>query len=152
FATGKKAAPPPPIVAAAAAAPPAALATAALSVTSDPDGATVRWNGKPMGSTPLSVDLPVGPQTLVLSKEGFDDEPIVVELQAGATDARTRAVKLRPVVAAAPLKSAAHTSPRGPAGKGGRPSGTTPATTSTAAATTTPSAEGPRKVVPKDNW
>src|SRR6266404_2984132 len=40
-------------------------------ITSDPDGAAIRIDGKPAGVTPAVVTVPVGDHSIVLLKEGF---------------------------------------------------------------------------------
>jgi serine/threonine protein kinase len=69
-------------------------ATYQARVRSEPSGALVEWNGKPMDRTPATVTLPAGAQTLVVSREGFEPESIVVEPADGATIVE-RAVVLR---------------------------------------------------------
>jgi hypothetical protein len=65
---------------------PAATSTAtklAVTIESEPSGAFISWNGQTMGHTPLTFDLPRGVQTLVVSKQGFSTEPVVLDLNDG---------------------------------------------------------------------
>ena len=64
-------------------APPAVPSTYQARVSSEPAGALIEWNGKPVDRTPATVTLPLGPQTLVLSREGFQPSSIVVEPAGG---------------------------------------------------------------------
>ncbi|HEU4409195.1 MAG TPA: TonB family protein [Polyangiaceae bacterium] len=74
-----------------------------LMLTSEPAGAQVEWSGRPVGQTPLLIDLLPGPQALVVSLEGFLPTTVVVNVSdamAGRTQSRT--VILAPKVAVAP--------------------------------------------------
>jgi hypothetical protein len=56
----------------------AAMATLKLKITSQPDGANVTLNGKPSGSTPVTLDVSaMGITRVALTKEGFRGEEIV---------------------------------------------------------------------------
>jgi serine/threonine-protein kinase len=97
---------------------PAATATRAaetpLAVTleTDPSGALVSWNGQAMGHTPVTIDLPRGTQTLVLSKQGYSTEPIVLDL-TGAGGPLSRIITLRAEPeAAVPVNTGAPTGTR----------------------------------------
>jgi serine/threonine protein kinase len=89
-----------------AAAPSAALTTpappaAALEVHSEPPGALVTWGDRPLGATPLKLELPPGSYTLLFSKEGYRPEPLVIELPAaGAFISRTAALRPLPPASA----------------------------------------------------
>jgi hypothetical protein len=65
-----------------------------LSIASQPPGAIVDWNGQPLGRTPAKFDLPLGHQSLVVSKEGFNSETVVVDLDEGSAEL-SREVTLR---------------------------------------------------------
>jgi serine/threonine-protein kinase len=78
-----------------AVAPLAEPRSAELRITSDPPGALVRWNGRALGQTPTRAALPIGAQTLIVSKEGYEDEPVVVEVTADAPSTAETMVKLR---------------------------------------------------------
>jgi serine/threonine protein kinase len=55
-----------------------------VSLTSKPEGATVKWNGQVIGNTPLvSYSLPVGKQSFELSLAGFKPQPVQVEISRG---------------------------------------------------------------------
>jgi serine/threonine protein kinase len=85
------------VIATAAPTPPESHEGAWLSLASDPPGAAVSWNGRALGHTPLRAELAAGPQTIVLSKEGYEDEALVIDLapSASAAEPLTRAVTLR---------------------------------------------------------
>lgn len=82
-----------------------------LSVMSDPAEATVSWDGRVLGKTPLRVDLPVGTQNISVTKQGFFDGSLVATISLGGV--MERSITLRPradapvaSVSAAPAKSA----------------------------------------------
>ncbi|HEU4535495.1 MAG TPA: TonB family protein, partial [Polyangiaceae bacterium] len=96
-----------------------------LMLTSEPAGAQVDWAGRPVGQTPLLIDLLPGPQALVVSLEGFLPTTVVVNVSdamAGRTQSRT--VLLAPKAAVSPqsLPPAAvpAPAPAAPARDGGR--------------------------------
>ncbi|HEU4412911.1 MAG TPA: serine/threonine-protein kinase [Polyangiaceae bacterium] len=78
-------------------APPAA----ALEVHSEPTGAAVSWDGQPLGTTPLKLELPLGLYTLLFSKNGHQTEALVIALPAPGAFV-SRKVSLRPSAAAQP--------------------------------------------------
>lgn len=80
-----------------AVAPVATDARITVSVASEPSGALVEWKGMPLGRTPARLDLPIGPQSLLLSKEGFDNLTVVVDVRDGSGDI-TREVMLTPAL------------------------------------------------------
>ena len=131
-----------------------------LKLTSEPPEAEVTWNGQPMGHTPLSVELPTGPQTLIVTKQGYDDEPVVVGVQPDEGDVVQKSVTLRAQGKAAAAPPAAPALPAGHAGSKAKgsahlPPGTAPAPS--AAPEEAPSAApaasaSQRRVTPKDNW
>ena len=56
-----------------------------VMVTSKPEGATVKWDGKEIGKTPLtSYPLPKGKFALELSMAGYQDRSIDVEINQGS--------------------------------------------------------------------
>ena len=56
----------------------AAMAILKLRVTSQPDGANVSLNGKPSGTTPVTLDIPaLGMVRVAITKEGFRNEEVV---------------------------------------------------------------------------
>ncbi len=114
-----------------------------LMLTSEPPGAQVEWATRPVGQTPLLIDLVPGPQALVVSLEGFLPTTVVVNVSdamAGKTQSRTvvlapklavapsslppapvAAAAAAPVAAAAPARDAgrgAHAPTTAPAGRG----------------------------------
>jgi serine/threonine protein kinase len=59
--------------------------TGSVSVTSKPEGATVKWNGQELGRTPLSsYTLPKGKQNLELSLLGYQTRKLEVEIKQGS--------------------------------------------------------------------
>jgi serine/threonine protein kinase len=56
-----------------------------LALTSKPDGASVNWNGKEIGKTPLdSYPLPAGKYTLELSLPGYATRSVDLEITQGS--------------------------------------------------------------------
>ncbi|WP_437897533.1 protein kinase domain-containing protein [Sorangium sp. So ce124] len=83
---------------------PAAVSTAAtaleaspmkakVTIKSEPADANVSWNGTMLGKTPLSVELPQGMQVVVVSRAGWVD--VSIFLQLSASDVVERTVALR---------------------------------------------------------
>ncbi|WP_437531274.1 serine/threonine-protein kinase [Sorangium sp. So ce726] len=83
---------------------PAAMSTAAtaiepspmkakVTIKSEPGDANVSWNGTMLGKTPLSVELPQGMQVVVVSRAGWVD--VSIFLQLSASDVVERTVALR---------------------------------------------------------
>jgi serine/threonine protein kinase len=61
------------------------LDTGSLSVSSKPEGATVKWNGQEIGKTPLSsYSMPKGKQTLELSLPGYQTRTLEIEINKGS--------------------------------------------------------------------
>jgi serine/threonine-protein kinase len=94
-----------PLVAAehAPAAAPAEPESFHLMITSEPAGAQVEWSGRPVGQTPLLIDLLPGPQALVVALDGYLSTTVVVNVSdamAGKTQSRT--VILAPKAAVSP--------------------------------------------------
>ncbi|WP_437485976.1 serine/threonine-protein kinase [Sorangium sp. So ce1014] len=69
------------------------VAKAKVTIRSEPADANVSWNGSMLGKTPLSVELPQGMQVVVVSRSGWFDESIF--LQLSASDVIERTVTLR---------------------------------------------------------
>ena len=66
-------------------APPPVSQMGSVTVTSKPEGATVKWNGKEIGTTPLtSYPLPKGKYVLELSIPGYQKRSIDVEINQGS--------------------------------------------------------------------
>ncbi len=93
-----------------------------LTLSSDPLETQVEWAGKPVGQTPMLIDLLAGPQTLVLSRDGYFNASVVVNVtsaMAGTTQSRTVVLVPRGTTAVPPatphVLSAAteRTEPRG---------------------------------------
>ncbi|HEX7452250.1 MAG TPA: PEGA domain-containing protein, partial [Polyangiaceae bacterium] len=57
-----------------------------LSVLSTPSGATVAIDGNPLGVTPLTVELPPGAHSALLTLRGFSDAPVRFTLAATPID------------------------------------------------------------------
>jgi hypothetical protein len=55
-----------------------------VMIASEPSGATVTIEGRPVGQTPVSVPLPVGKHSLVVSKEGFTKVERTIDIEDGA--------------------------------------------------------------------
>jgi serine/threonine protein kinase len=65
--------------------PPFVAPMGSVTLTSKPEGATVKWNGKEIGHTPLtSYPLPKGKQVLELSTAGYQSRSIDVEINQGS--------------------------------------------------------------------
>ena len=66
-------------------APVASLETGSVSVTTKPEGATVKWHGQDIGKTPLaSYTLPKGKHILQLSLPGYQIRSLEVEINKGS--------------------------------------------------------------------
>ena len=65
--------------------PPAVSQMGSVTLTSKPEGATVKWNGEEIGKTPLaSYPLPKGKHILELSLAGYQTRPIELEINQGS--------------------------------------------------------------------
>ena len=70
------------------AAPPAAPASGSLEIGATPAGATVRLDGRTVGTTPLVLDrVKAGEHTITLEREGFESASIQVRVEPGASAA-----------------------------------------------------------------
>ncbi|WP_437715292.1 serine/threonine-protein kinase [Sorangium sp. So ce448] len=69
------------------------LMKAKVTIKSEPADANVSWNGTMLGKTPLSVELPQGMQVVVVSRAGWVD--VSIFLQLSASDVVERTVALR---------------------------------------------------------
>ncbi|WP_437814295.1 serine/threonine protein kinase [Sorangium sp. So ce1078] len=69
------------------------VAKVKVTIRSEPADANVSWNGSMLGKTPLSVELPPGMQVVVVSRSGWFDESIF--LQLSPSDVIERTVTLR---------------------------------------------------------
>jgi eukaryotic-like serine/threonine-protein kinase len=114
--------PAPAPIASVTAPPPAPEATQAkthgtfVTLVSDPQGATVQYNGRSIGITPATVELPAGPQTLVLSKEGCTPVELGVDVPLSSDQPLLRTIKLKSVArASAPPARVPRTGPTPPA-------------------------------------
>jgi serine/threonine protein kinase len=74
---------------------PAPPTSSPVYIESSPPGARIEWNGRTVGQAPGDVQLPAGPQTLVISLDGYQSQTLVVEVQPNAPTAR--AFVMRPV-------------------------------------------------------
>jgi hypothetical protein len=61
----------------------APAATGSLNVDSRPTGANVAINGKPSGTTPLTIDLPPGEYRVLMTMSGFRNFATTVRVVAG---------------------------------------------------------------------
>ncbi|AUX24193.1 protein kinase [Sorangium cellulosum] len=87
-------------------APPQEAPRVSVTIASDPPDATVSWKGKALGTTPLTTELPVGTQVVVVSRSGSFDETLMLTLSAA--EPVERSVKLRPMnYAAEPSRAVA---------------------------------------------
>jgi len=65
--------------------PVTAVGNGSVSVTSKPEGATVMWNGRKIGQTPLSsYSLPKGKHILELSSPGYQTRSMEVDVSEGS--------------------------------------------------------------------
>jgi len=65
--------------------PPPVSSTGSLALTSKPDGASVIWNGKEIGKTPLaSYLLPAGKYAIELSLPGYQTRTVDLEITQGS--------------------------------------------------------------------
>jgi eukaryotic-like serine/threonine-protein kinase len=91
-----------------------------LMVTSEPPGAQVEWTGRPVGQTPLLIDLLPGPQALIVSLEGYLPTTVVVNVSdamAGKTQSRTVILAPKAVVPPSALPPAATPPPNATAAR-----------------------------------
>src|SRR5262249_35010491 len=56
-----------------------------LTLSSDPPEAVVEWGGNVVGQTPMLIDLSPGPQTFLLSRDGFFKATVVLNVTDGMT-------------------------------------------------------------------
>ncbi|HEY2512358.1 MAG TPA: serine/threonine-protein kinase [Polyangiaceae bacterium] len=82
-------------------APPAEIVTVVL--TSEPSAAMVRRGGLALGRTPMRVELPRKIEVLTLSLDGYEEETLVLDLDASpAGGVVQRDVELRPLAHSSP--------------------------------------------------
>jgi serine/threonine protein kinase len=63
-----------------------------LTLSSDPPEAVVEWGGSVVGQTPMLIDLAPGPQTFLLSREGYLKATVILNItdaMAGRNESRT---------------------------------------------------------------
>src|SRR6185295_5825083 len=87
-----------------------------LTLSSDPPEAVVEWGGNVVGQTPMLIDLSPGPQTFLLSRDGYFKATVVLNI----TDGMTGRNESRTVVLVPRPKGRA-SGPMGLAGKPGAP-------------------------------
>lgn len=76
--------------------PPPVVEAGSLSVTTEPEGATVIVNGEERGATPLELEaLPLSPYEISIRRDGFHPEELTAELTPDAPHA-TLEIALRP--------------------------------------------------------
>jgi len=125
--------------------------TTPVHIVATPEGARVEYQGRTVGTVPLDLPLPPGPQTLTVALDGYEPQTLTIDVQPNTPTAR--AVMLRAKAEAAPgASNAANGPPRGAAIPRGwtPPTRTPPPTTATAPATA--SAPRPKiRVVDDDN-
>lgn len=70
-----------------------------LTLSSDPPEAVVEWGGNVVGQTPMLIDLSPGPQTFILSRDGYFKATVVLNVtdpMAGRNESRTVVLVPRP--------------------------------------------------------
>jgi tRNA A-37 threonylcarbamoyl transferase component Bud32 len=70
-----------------------------LTLSSDPPEAVVEWGGNVVGQTPMLIDLSPGPQTFLLSRDGYFKATVVLNVTDGMTgrnESRTVVLVPRP--------------------------------------------------------
>lgn len=77
-----------------------------VRVETVPPGALVEWNGHPIDRTPADVALDPGPQTLVVSRDGYETVMLKVEPKAGDKLVRTLELKEASTAPSSPASSA----------------------------------------------
>ncbi|WP_394846805.1 protein kinase [Pendulispora brunnea] len=66
-----------------------------VRLDSQPSEATVEKDGAVLGHTPLTVDLPPGAQSLVVTRDGYYEETLNIDVPADATEPIQRVLTLR---------------------------------------------------------
>jgi tRNA A-37 threonylcarbamoyl transferase component Bud32 len=77
-----------------------------LTLSSDPPEATVEWGGNVVGQTPMLIDLSPGPQTFLLSRDGYFKATVVLNItdaMTGRNESRTVVLVPRPKGRGAPM-------------------------------------------------
>ncbi len=110
----------PPEPAAALAPAPTGVALARVRLATTPPGALIEANGRPLDRTPVELTLDPGPQSIVLSLDGYEPETLTLVVDPGARIdralvLRAKAVVLPAAVASAVAPKAAPPPPRGAA-------------------------------------
>jgi tRNA A-37 threonylcarbamoyl transferase component Bud32 len=70
-----------------------------LTLSSDPPEAVVEWGGNVVGQTPMLIDLSPGPQTFLLSRDGYFKGTVVLNVtdgMVGRNESRTVVLVPRP--------------------------------------------------------
>jgi serine/threonine protein kinase len=75
--------------------------TARLRLVTTPAGALIERNGRPLDYTPAQVTLEPGEQTLVISRDGFENETLRLDVKAGESIERTLTLQAKAAPAAA---------------------------------------------------
>ncbi|HEU4539052.1 MAG TPA: serine/threonine-protein kinase [Polyangiaceae bacterium] len=68
----------------------------AFTLETEPSGAHVSLGGKPLGSSPVRVDLERVGHTFLVTKEGFQTQEVVVDAGREAGESGSRVVRLQP--------------------------------------------------------
>ena len=77
-----------------------------VTIDSDPTDAFLSWKGQTMGRTPVTLQLPSGVQTLLLSKQGFATESINLDLnEAEGPTSRVVTLKAETEIAISPTSA-----------------------------------------------
>ena len=88
---------------------------ATLKITSKPSGAKVYINGTYKDETPLTLELEPGTYTIKLTKDGYEDYTVTIELQAGETKEITAQLKEKPTTTTQATTSSTTTTTSNPA-------------------------------------
>jgi serine/threonine-protein kinase len=133
----------PPVIAQPESTPPAKARGTFVTVVSDPQGALVQWNGRAMGVTPATVELPAGAQVLTISKDGYGTSELSVDVPASSDQPLLRTARLRSTGRSGPAPQPRGSRSSAPAST---PSDSPPPAPSPAvvAAAPLPTADGPK--------
>ncbi len=82
-----------------------------VTVRSEPETATVRVDGRPVGVTPWTGDLPPGKHSVALTLRGYADSERDIEL--AADEAKDVSIRLVPATEPAPVPAAPLAGPKG---------------------------------------
>ncbi len=72
---------------------PIASASAPVHIDTSPAGALVDWRGTRLGRTPVDVALPVGAQTVLITRDGYEPQELSIDVQPGVPVAKAVALR-----------------------------------------------------------